>query len=109
MQEVNRILFYKLRRYALLIIIVVISGFACYWLGYGAGMLGAFTLVADNVESMVDMKLTPPAKNMLKSNPLLLSLMLTPESLEKFFDDKGKSLTPTWATSINISKLNITK
>ncbi len=70
---------------------LIVVGVIGYYSGYGKGVLDSFTMIAENVEDLLDMELTPRAKMVLTSSPQLLKLILTPETLEEHFSSIFKS------------------
>lgn len=76
---------YKARRYIIVGLVVIAVALAGYYMGYGKGVLDTWRLIAENVEELIDIKLTPRAKMVLEGNPQILRLIITPESLEKYF------------------------
>ena len=83
--------FYQGRRLAIVILIILVVGFASYGSGYSKGTLNVLYLMAEKIPDMVDIQLTPRAKWALLSQPKFLYYILTPESVEKLLSDMNMS------------------
>ena len=82
---------YQIRRLGIIFFVTLMVLVGSYYAGYGAGVFDTWKLIAENAEDLLDMQLTARAKMILEGNPEFLRLVLTPETIQKFFDMIDKS------------------
>jgi len=110
----KKVTHYQIRRVVAIVVLMVLCLIVGYSSGYGKGVIDSWTLIAENVEDLIDMKLTPRAKMVLTGQPDLLRLILTPETLEKHFEgymlgaiNKG-GLGPEAVGKLKLEIINLT-
>jgi len=101
---------YNSRRILGVVIAFVLMGVACYYIGYGNGATDTVQIVVNAIPEMLDIELTPRAKMVMDSNPNIIRMAFTYESLGKLLSDFNLSanlkggLGPTWHLYTNLSK-----
>jgi len=78
-----------MKKIAITIVCLIIAGIgvSCYYMGYANGAENTVRIIVDAIPEMLDIELTPRAKMVLDSNPGIMRMVFTQESLKKLLTD----------------------